>query len=177
MKAQNPARKHATAHSQNRSENNSLRPNDSGDDVPHGLVQVCHFAFGRRFRRSNSIAGRSGARADGRWNGYSQLSGVGYPGDRLPWHRTRPGRRDEHGVDSRREHREIPRPSDAAPGRRIRLHFRRACTKSGAHVLLHAVQRAEESLVLDCQQFCQEHLLLRLYPPERSEVSEFSMVD
>jgi biopolymer transport protein ExbB/TolQ len=32
--------------------------------------------------------------------------------------------------------------------------------------LLHAIQRAEESLVLDCQQFCQEHLVLRLYDPQ-----------
>ncbi|MBX7102489.1 MAG: MotA/TolQ/ExbB proton channel family protein [Gemmataceae bacterium] len=35
--------------------------------------------------------------------------------------------------------------------------------------LLHAIQRLEESLVLDCQQYCQEHLLLRLYDPARSE--------
>ena len=32
--------------------------------------------------------------------------------------------------------------------------------------LLHAVQKAEETLVIDCQAFCQEHLLLRLYDPE-----------
>jgi MotA/TolQ/ExbB proton channel family len=32
--------------------------------------------------------------------------------------------------------------------------------------LLHTVQRMEESLVIDCQQFCQEHLLLRLYDPQ-----------
>ncbi len=31
---------------------------------------------------------------------------------------------------------------------------------------LHTIQRAEESLVLDCQQFCQEHLVLRLYDPQ-----------
>lgn len=31
---------------------------------------------------------------------------------------------------------------------------------------LHAIQRAEESLVLDCQQYCQEHLVLRLYDPQ-----------
>jgi biopolymer transport protein ExbB/TolQ len=31
---------------------------------------------------------------------------------------------------------------------------------------LHAIQRAEEGLVLDCQQFCQEHLVLRLYDPQ-----------
>jgi hypothetical protein len=30
---------------------------------------------------------------------------------------------------------------------------------------LHAIQRQEEALVLDCQQFCQEHLVLRLYDP------------
>jgi biopolymer transport protein ExbB/TolQ len=34
---------------------------------------------------------------------------------------------------------------------------------------LHAIQRAEESLVLDCQQFCQEHLVLRLYDPAPEE--------
>ena len=43
--------------------------------------------------------------------------------------------------------------------------------------LLHAVQRAEESLVLDCQQFCQEHLLLRLYDPVRTEANEFAMMN
>ncbi len=32
--------------------------------------------------------------------------------------------------------------------------------------LLHVVQRAEELLVIDCQQYCQEHLLLRLYDPQ-----------
>lgn len=31
---------------------------------------------------------------------------------------------------------------------------------------LHTIQRDEEALVLDCQQFCQEHLVLRLYDPE-----------
>ena len=31
--------------------------------------------------------------------------------------------------------------------------------------LLHAVQKAEETLVIDCQNYCQEHLLLRLYDP------------
>ena len=31
---------------------------------------------------------------------------------------------------------------------------------------LHAIQRHEETLVLDCQQFCQEHLVLRLYDPQ-----------
>jgi hypothetical protein len=38
--------------------------------------------------------------------------------------------------------------------------------------LLHAIQKAEESLVLDCQQYCQEHLLLRLYDPVRTEPAE-----
>ncbi|HJZ94097.1 MAG TPA: MotA/TolQ/ExbB proton channel family protein [Gemmataceae bacterium] len=32
--------------------------------------------------------------------------------------------------------------------------------------LLHAVQRAEELLIIDSQAYCQEHLLLRLYDPE-----------
>lgn len=32
--------------------------------------------------------------------------------------------------------------------------------------LLHTVQRAEETLVVDAQEYCQEHLLLRLYDPE-----------
>jgi biopolymer transport protein ExbB/TolQ len=32
--------------------------------------------------------------------------------------------------------------------------------------LLHAVQRDEESLVIDCQQFCLEHLVNRLYDME-----------
>jgi len=31
---------------------------------------------------------------------------------------------------------------------------------------LHDIQRHEEALVLDCQQFCQEHLVLRLYDPQ-----------
>jgi hypothetical protein len=35
--------------------------------------------------------------------------------------------------------------------------------------LLHNVQRAEETLVIDCQEYCQEHLLLRLYDPVPSE--------
>ena len=37
--------------------------------------------------------------------------------------------------------------------------------------LLHVVQKAEEMLVIDCQQYCQEHLLLRLYDPQ-PEVAE-----
>jgi biopolymer transport protein ExbB/TolQ len=32
--------------------------------------------------------------------------------------------------------------------------------------LLHIVQRAEETLLIDCQDYCQEHLLLRLYDPK-----------
>jgi biopolymer transport protein ExbB/TolQ len=32
--------------------------------------------------------------------------------------------------------------------------------------LLHAVQKAEELLIIDTQAYCQEHLLLRLYDPE-----------
>ena len=38
---------------------------------------------------------------------------------------------------------------------------------------LHAIQRAEEGLVLDCQQFCQEHLVLRLYDPAPEAVSTY----
>lgn len=36
--------------------------------------------------------------------------------------------------------------------------------------LLHVVQKAEELLVIDCQQYCQEHLLLRLYDPQPEHV-------
>jgi biopolymer transport protein ExbB/TolQ len=36
---------------------------------------------------------------------------------------------------------------------------------------LHAVQRAEETLVSDAQQYCQEHLLLRLYDPAKETAS------
>lgn len=32
--------------------------------------------------------------------------------------------------------------------------------------LVHTVQRSEETLVVDAQEFCQEHLLLRLYDPQ-----------
>src|SRR5438067_5444733 len=35
--------------------------------------------------------------------------------------------------------------------------------------LLHSVQRDEEALVIDCQQYCQEHVLMRLYDPEAME--------
>ena len=31
---------------------------------------------------------------------------------------------------------------------------------------IHSVQRDEESLVIDCQQYCLEHLVNRLYEPE-----------
>lgn len=37
--------------------------------------------------------------------------------------------------------------------------------------LLHSVQRSEETLVIDCQEYCQEHLLLRLYDPKGDSVS------
>jgi biopolymer transport protein ExbB/TolQ len=35
-----------------------------------------------------------------------------------------------------------------------------------AMYFLHHVQRSEENLIIDCQQYCQEHLLLRLYDPQ-----------
>ena len=35
--------------------------------------------------------------------------------------------------------------------------------------LIHVVQRAEELLLIDCQAYCQEHLLLRLYDPQPVE--------
>jgi hypothetical protein len=35
----------------------------------------------------------------------------------------------------------------------------------GIMFLLHSVQRDEEALVIDCQQYCQEHLVNRLYDP------------
>jgi MotA/TolQ/ExbB proton channel family protein len=35
-----------------------------------------------------------------------------------------------------------------------------------AMYFLHYVQRDEENLIIDCQQYCQEHLLLRLYDPQ-----------
>ena len=38
---------------------------------------------------------------------------------------------------------------------------------------LYSVQRAEEMLVIDCQDYCQEHLLLRLYDPKPS--NEFAI--
>ncbi len=39
----------------------------------------------------------------------------------------------------------------------------------GLMYLLHIVQRAEEMLVVDAQEYCQEHLLLRLYDPRAEE--------
>jgi hypothetical protein len=36
----------------------------------------------------------------------------------------------------------------------------------GIMFLLHSVQRDEEALVIDCQQYCQENLVNRLYVPE-----------
>ncbi len=42
--------------------------------------------------------------------------------------------------------------------------------------LIHSVQREEEALVIDCQQYCLEHLTLRLYDPEPVEgSSEFAV--
>jgi hypothetical protein len=37
--------------------------------------------------------------------------------------------------------------------------------------IVHAVQRSEETLVIDCQDYCQEHLLLRLYDPPTEAAS------
>ena len=37
--------------------------------------------------------------------------------------------------------------------------------------LVHTVQRAEETLVVDAQEYCQEHLLLRLYDPTAEPAS------
>ena len=36
---------------------------------------------------------------------------------------------------------------------------------------VHMVQRAEETLVVDSQEYCQEHLLLRLYDPAAEGVA------
>jgi hypothetical protein len=38
--------------------------------------------------------------------------------------------------------------------------------------LLHSVQRDEEALVIDCQQYCLEHLVNRLYEPETAAAPE-----
>lgn len=37
--------------------------------------------------------------------------------------------------------------------------------------LIHVIQREEESLVIDCQQYCLEHLVTRLYDlgPEHAD--------
>ena len=35
--------------------------------------------------------------------------------------------------------------------------------------ILHSMQRSEETLVIDCQDYCQEHLLLRLYDPHPAD--------
>lgn len=42
--------------------------------------------------------------------------------------------------------------------------------------LLHATQRSEETLIIDCQQYCQEHLLLRLYDPQIAEKHDKDVV-
>ncbi len=39
----------------------------------------------------------------------------------------------------------------------------------GLMYLLHTIQRVEETLVIDCQNYCQEHLLLRLYDPQPAD--------
>src|SRR5262249_37011242 len=36
----------------------------------------------------------------------------------------------------------------------------------GVMFLVHSVQREEEALVIDCQQYCLEHLVNRIYEPE-----------
>jgi MotA/TolQ/ExbB proton channel family len=41
---------------------------------------------------------------------------------------------------------------------------------------LHGVQRDEETLIIDCQQYCQEHLLLRLYDPQPESAAETAKV-
>lgn len=38
----------------------------------------------------------------------------------------------------------------------------------GVMFILHFVQREEEALVIDCQQYCLEHLVNRIYEPEQS---------
>lgn len=37
---------------------------------------------------------------------------------------------------------------------------------------LHRVQRDEDLLIIDCQSYCQEHLLLRLYDPQAEPLAE-----
>lgn len=41
--------------------------------------------------------------------------------------------------------------------------------------VLHMVQRSEETLIIDCQEYCQEHLLLRLYDPKPDVVPEYAI--
>ncbi len=41
--------------------------------------------------------------------------------------------------------------------------------------LLHSVQRDEEALVIDCQQYCLEHLVTRLYELEPESNAELRM--
>jgi biopolymer transport protein ExbB/TolQ len=43
--------------------------------------------------------------------------------------------------------------------------------------LLHSVQRDEEALVLDCQQYCLEHLVARLYGEEAERIPAPSLYD
>jgi hypothetical protein len=38
----------------------------------------------------------------------------------------------------------------------------------GVMFLLHSVQRDEEQLIIDCQQYCLEHLVNRIYEPEQA---------
>ncbi len=40
--------------------------------------------------------------------------------------------------------------------------------------LLHRVQRDEDMLIIDCQSYCQEHLLLRLYDPQPEPVTAYA---
>jgi hypothetical protein len=42
----------------------------------------------------------------------------------------------------------------------------------GVMFLIHTVQREEEALVIDCQQYCLEHLVNRIYEPEPLPVPE-----
>ena len=43
--------------------------------------------------------------------------------------------------------------------------------------LIHMLQREEESLVFDCQQYCLEHLVNRLYEPEMSATGQAMMAN
>ncbi|HEY8503702.1 MAG TPA: MotA/TolQ/ExbB proton channel family protein [Gemmataceae bacterium] len=40
--------------------------------------------------------------------------------------------------------------------------------------LLHRVQRDEDILIIDCQSYCQEHLLLRLYDPQPEPADSYN---